>query len=226
MWRASLDLPPERVWTLFHTLAPDEQEQARRFRFRRDRDRFVVARATLRAILGRYLRVGPGRVRFRYGAFGKPALADPFEEERLRFNMAHSHRLALYAVARGREVGIDLEYMRDELADERVAEHFFAPREVAALRAVPGHRRKEAFFNCWTRKEAYVKARGEGLLVPLDRFEVSLAPGEPATLRTPGDPSEAARWSLLSLSPHPDYAAALVVEGHTWRLRCWQWCDV
>jgi len=211
---------------LLRTLTLDERARARRFRFPRDRDRFIVARGVLRAILGRYLGVDPGRLRFRYSPYGKPALAGPFEDEGIRFNLAHSQGIALYAVSRGREVGIDVEYVRADLADERIAERFFSPREVATLRAVPAEQRREAFFHCWTRKEAYVKARGEGLSLPLDQFDVSLAPGEPAALlSTPGDPPEVTRWSLQALNPGPGYVAALAVEGNGWRLRCWQWTD-
>jgi 4'-phosphopantetheinyl transferase len=142
----------------------------------------------------------------------------------LSFNLTHSHQLALYAVTRRREIGVDLEYVRADFADEQIAERFFSPREVAALRTVPENLLKEAFFHCWTRKEAYVKAKGEGLSIPLDQFDVSLAPGEPALLlSTRDDPQEADRWSLQALFPGSGYVAALAVEGRTWRLKCWQW---
>jgi 4'-phosphopantetheinyl transferase len=123
-------------------------------------------------------------------------------------------------------VGIDLERVRFDLAVVEIAERFFSQREVAILRALPADEQRQAFFRCWTRKEAYIKARGEGLSLPLDQFDVSLAPGEPAAvLGTQRDPSEAARWSLLELDPAPGYVAALAVEGRSWRLTCWQWPD-
>ena len=132
-------------------------------------------------------------------------------------------RAGLYAVARGRRLGVDIERVRADAADERVAEQFFAPGEVAALGAFSESMRPLAFFNCWTRKEAYIKARGEGLSLRLDQFEVSLAPGEPAALlSTSGDPQESARWSLRALDTDPGYVAALAVEGSGWSLRCWQ----
>src|SRR5207244_11453763 len=122
------------------------------------------------------------------------------------------------------EVGIDLEYIRAEVADEPIAERFFASREIAALIGLPAPLRAEGFFNCWTRKEAYIKARGEGLTIPLDAFEVSLAPEEPAALlRVDSDPAEASRWSLQALAPGPGYVAAIAVEGRDWQLRCWEW---
>jgi len=224
VWRASLNLAAEHMQDLQRTLTADERERAERFHFQKDRERFIVTRGLLRAILSRYLDVEPGQLRFGYSPYGKPALLRESGGEMLRFNLSHSHGLALYAVTRGRAVGIDLEYVRADLANERIAEQFFSPREVAALRALPAGVRAEAFFNCWTRKEAYVKARGEGLSLPLNQFDVSLAPGEPAALvSTRGDPLEAFRWSLQALFPGPGYVAALAVEGHSWRLRCWQW---
>jgi 4'-phosphopantetheinyl transferase len=135
-------------------------------------------------------------------------------------------------VTRGREVGVDLEYIRREPNLLEGVEQFFAPREIAKLRALPASLRYEAFFACWTRKEAYLKARGDGLSIPLDQFEVSLAPTEPAALlHTQWDAQEAQRWSLRELTPGPGYVAALAVEGQTpaeggvWRLKCWQWAD-
>jgi phosphopantetheine--protein transferase-like protein len=123
--------------------------------------------------------------------------------------------LGLYAITRGRELGVDLEHFRPALEHERIAERFFSPREVATLRTLPVESRQEAFFACWTRKEAYLKAKGEGLMRGLEQFTVSLVPGEPAALlSTEGDPQEAVRWSLRELSPRSEYVAALAVEGH------------
>ncbi|MDY7076351.1 MAG: 4'-phosphopantetheinyl transferase superfamily protein [Chloroflexota bacterium] len=224
VWRASLDLAAVHIRELECTLASDERERAERFRFHKDRVRFIVAHGLLRAILGRYVGVEPSQLRFCYSSHGKPALAWEFEGGVIRFNLSHSHKLALYAVTCGREVGIDLEYIRADLAGEQIVRQFFSPREVADLQALPADMQTAAFFNCWTRKEAYIKARGEGLSLPLDQFAVSLAPGEPAVLlSTAGDSSEAARWSLQALYPGTGYVAALAVEGHSWRLESWQW---
>ena len=226
VWRASLDLTASHVQILQQTLAPDERARAERFYFQKDRAHFIVARGLLRVILGRYLDRPPDQLRFCYNSNGKPALAKEFNRDTLCFNLSHSHGLALFAVTRGRELGVDLERVRPHLADEQIAERFFSPREVAMLRALPTNMRTEAFFNCWTRKEAYIKARGEGLSFPLDQVDVSLAPGEPvALLSAKADPHEASRWSLQELAPGPSYAAALAVEGHDWRLRCWQWSE-
>ncbi len=225
VWRAHLDLEPSRIQSLMRTLTADERSRAERFHFRGDGERFIVARGLLRAILGLYLEMDPCQLRFSYSPYGKPSLAGGVEgEDALRFNLSHARSLALFAVTRGRELGVDIEYIRTDLADERIAEQFFSPREVAALRALSAKMRREAFFNCWTRKEAYIKARGEGLSLPLDQFDVSLAPGEPAALlNTLGNPQEARRWSLQKLDPGIGYVAALAVEGDNWPLRCWQW---
>jgi 4'-phosphopantetheinyl transferase len=220
VWRVSLDLPSAHLDRLRQTLAADERERADRFVFPKDRNHFVAARGALRAILGRYLGEAPGSLRFTYNVHGKPALDR--EPGGLRFNVSHSHGLAVIAVTHGRDVGVDVEHIQPDRADEQIARRFFSPREVAALLALPEDQQPEAFFTCWTRKEAFVKARGEGLSIPLDQFDVSLAPGEPATLlRANGD--QVSRWSLHALDPGPDFAAALAVEGHGWRLSCWQW---
>ena len=223
VWRARLNQPASTVKSFRSILSPDELRRADSFYFEKDRTRFIVARAVLRTILSRYLGVPPRAVRFCYGRHGKPALAEESGGNGLRFNMSHSHELALYAVARDREVGIDLEYIRQDFASQEIARHFFSPREVSTLCALPASMQARAFFNCWTRKEAYIKARGQGLALPLHQFDVSLSPGEPAELLSSREnPQEASRWTLRELAPGDGYVAALAVEGHDWRLNCWQ----
>lgn len=224
VWRARLDVPPTRAERLLGLLARDERERAERFHFQRDRDRFIAARGLLRSILGGYLNVEPGSLRFDYGARGKPSLAPEHNPEGLRFNVSHSQGVALFAVARGRELGVDVERVSARVACEEIAARFFSARESARLFELPEGLRAEAFFNCWTRKEAYIKARGEGLALPLDLFDVSLVPGEPAALlENRIAPEEVSRWSLLELTPWPRFAAAIAVEGRGWRLKCWHW---
>jgi 4'-phosphopantetheinyl transferase len=223
VWRATLDLSPLQIDSFRRTLASDEQARAERFYFHRDRERFIAARGVLRAILGRYLNKAPASLSFCYSSHGKPALVSESGGDALRFNISHSHGVALYAVTRGREVGIDLELVRSGLEIEEIAERFFSRLEIATLRALPTDLRRRAFFLCWTRKEAYIKARGEGLSLPLDQFDVSLIPGEPATLMsTRPDSGEALRWSLHELALDPGYAAALAVEGHGRSVAFWQ----
>lgn len=222
VWRARLNQSPMEVRRLQDALAIDERSRADRFYFRHDRERFIVARGILRTILGRYLDRAPESLSFGYGPYGKPALVSDAGPEEIRFNISHSHGMVLYVVTRGREIGVDLELVRDGLDIEEIAEKFFSHAEIAALYALPVQLRRRAFFLCWTRKEAYIKARGEGLSLPLDQFEVSLVPGEPAVLmRAEGE--EAFRWSLRELFPAADYAAAFAVEGRDCNLVCWQW---
>ena len=182
VWQATLDRTPSELQSLFDSLAADERARAGRFHFDRDRVRFVVARGVLRAILGRYMNRAPVSLSFRYGSHGKPALAGEADGDAICFNLSHSNGVALYAIARHRAVGVDLERIRFDLPVVEIAERFFSRREVAALRMLPSEQQHQAFFCCWTRKEAYIKARGEGLSLPLDQFDVSLAPGEPAAL--------------------------------------------
>ena len=203
------DLDHASVADCYALLDAAERARAARFRFERDRRRYVVRRGRLRTLLAGYLDHEPADVALTVDRFGKPALATGA----LRFNLSHSHGLALYAIAFGIEVGCDLERRDPRLAGADVAARFFSPGEVRALRALAPARRTEGFFNCWTRKEAYVKARGCGLSLPLDGFDVSLAPGEPAALLRGCD-----GWSVAAFAPAPDYHAAVVAAGSDWRL--------
>jgi len=224
VWRAPLDLPEADVYCLWPILAGDERQRAERYVFEQDRRHFVVARGLLRVLLGRYLVQAPQQLRFTYGAHGKPALATDTRGEPLHFNVSHSHGLALYALTRGRELGVDVERIRPEVAQETIAEHFFSSREVTILRALPIALQGTAFFACWTRKEAYIKAMGAGLSLPLDQFEVSITPrGQVATVTTIGAVEEDAQWLVRTLAPQPGYAGALAAGGHDWEFTCWQW---
>jgi 4'-phosphopantetheinyl transferase len=224
VWRASLLQPSEETERLRQLLTQDEQDRASRFHFRKDRDRFIVARGILRSILGRYLKVEPARLRFEYSHYGKPRLTEEFDYGALRFNLSHSHERVLYAFARGRELGVDIEYIRQDFAGEEIARKFFSTREVADFCSLPLGQRTEAFFHCWTRKEAYVKAIGEGLSMPLDEFDVSLLPEKPAALlRNRRRPQEVRRWSLQALNVAFGYAAAIAIEGHERQLKCFDW---
>lgn len=221
VWRASLDsdsATAERYWA---TLSEDERDRARRFHFERDRRRFVAARGKLRDMLGRYLGRQPAQIRFTYNSYGKPSLAGD-ERDRLRFNASHSYGAGLYAFKLRGEVGVDIEELRDDFASLDVAERFFSKSEVRVLGSLPAHIRTQGFFNCWTRKEAYIKALGEGLSHPLDRFTVSLTPGESARLiSTDTDASEASEWTIIDLKPFRGFAAALAVKGTNLKLYCW-----
>ncbi|MBW4575008.1 MAG: 4'-phosphopantetheinyl transferase superfamily protein [Aphanothece sp. CMT-3BRIN-NPC111] len=223
VWRAALDLGAAQVQRLAETLSVDEKERAERFHFEQHRQRFIVGRGVLRTILGRYLDIEPSQLQFCYGHRGKPTLAEAFGGGRLRFNLSHSQGLALYAIALDREIGIDLEHIRPMADAEQIAKRFFSPREHATILALPENEKQQAFFNCWTRKEAYLKAIAEGLAHSLDQVEVTLAPGEPAQLlNITRSPDSTKIWSIKELTPASGYVAAIVVEGDNWCLRCWQ----
>ena len=214
IWFVEIDRFGSVVQPLSGIISSDERERAERFHFERDRKRFVAARVFLRRILGKSLGVEPHCVSFQYGPFGKPALGEEFKDSPVRFNVSHSHGCAIYAVTLGREVGVDLEYIRplDDLS--ALADRNFSVDENNGLRSLPAQDRLDGFFDCWTRKEAFLKATGDGLSFPLDKFDVSLLPGKGRrSLKLRGVPAEETTWTLISLEPHPAYAAALVVEG-------------
>jgi 4'-phosphopantetheinyl transferase len=210
VWEGSLDRPPEAVERFRALLSGDELERAARFRFERHRSHYVVGRGLLRALLAGYVGAHPAALRFEYGEFDKPALA----ESDLHFNLAHSGAVVLFALTRAGEVGIDVELEETRPRDERLAERFFSPAEVATLLSLPRPERSRAFLRCWTRKEAFLKARGDGLQLALDTFDVSLAPGQPvAVTRTEWSSSEPTEWSLSDLSDeHAGYIAALAIR--------------
>lgn len=219
VWRAALDMEDETLSRCASTLSQVEQLRANRFLFPRDRDHFIAARGVLRELLGKYVGCSPALLEFQYGPHGKPALRADSGASPVHFNLAHSRGLAIYAFARSRDVGIDLEPIRPEFAGENIAERHFSAKELDEWHRLPPELRAEAFFLCWTRKEAYVKARGEGLQMPLDSFSVTLTPGQPVELHS----LDGARWRLHSFQPSDGYAGALVGEGKDWRLLQWDW---
>ena len=215
LWRVALDQPQSRVDTLRTLLSDDELARADAFRFPRHRRRFIVARAALRRTAGAYLEAAPARLRFDYNPHGKPFLADV----PLQFNVSHAGELALLAFAWERAVGVDIEMIRPLRDVEALARANFAAEEVDALLALPRAERQRAFFNAWTRKEAFVKAVGDGLTYPLDRFAVSLTPDAPARLlHIDGDADAARRWYLAGFAPTSTSVAALVCAGPSARL--------
>ncbi len=222
VWCIPLQWRQQEIQNLAEILTEDERERANRFRLEQIRNHFIVARGVLRIILGCYLQVEPSNLRFKYGPYGKPALDGQALSGELCFNLSHCAGIALYAFTWSRAVGIDVESLCPGGIDWGIADRFFSRREVAALRALPEDQRDEGFFNCWTRKEAYIKARGEGFSIPLDSFDVSLIPGEPASLlATREDPTGAAQWSLRHLEPCTGCVGALTVKGHARPLRLW-----
>ncbi len=209
VWRISLEQEEQLLDRFRRTLAPEELDRAGRFRFERLQKHFVAGHGFLRSVLARYLSVPPEDLKFTYNAYGKPSLAG---EESLQFNMSHSHEIGLVAVTRDAAVGVDVEHIRADFASDEIARRFFSRVEVETFNSLSKEEQVAAFFRCWTRKEAYIKAIGKGLSQPLDGFDVTLAPAEPAALLRPGD-EDTATWSFSDIDVGPAYASALAVEG-------------
>jgi 4'-phosphopantetheinyl transferase len=224
IWRIDLTPTGNDIRQYRTLLSADEVQRADAFHFVRDRWRFTVARAALRQILGGYLNLPAQELRFCYGPKGKPDLANGQERSGIKFNLSHSSDIALLAVASGLSVGIDVERINIEFATEDIASRYFSTTEVQALRGVASGQRGEAFFACWTRKEAYIKALGEGLSVPLDTFAVAFTPEIPAAiLQVEGNPAEVERWSIYDIDAGEGYKAAVVVEGKGHKLQYRKW---
>ncbi len=224
LWEVALDPPPAVVERLARSLAEDERERAARFRFDRHRRQYMVGRGALRSLLADYTGQTPATVRFVYGPRGKPGLAPPPATPAaagdLTFNLSNSHELALVGFVRGVEIGVDVEHLKPMTDLEQIAERFFSASERLALRQLPEAQKAEGFFNCWTRKEAYLKAVGEGLAAPLDSFDVTLVPGEaPRMLTLEGDARRAAGWSFTHVRPGAEYIGALTLEAPSHSVR-------
>jgi len=211
LWSARLDLSPRRVETLATVLSDEERQRAARYRFPRHRRRFEVSWSLTRSLLGAFLRMPPGGIELRYGPKGKPALDQ--DGQKLEFNLSHSGEHLVVALRLGRQLGVDVERLRPVQEARSIARRFFSPGEVESLEALPTEDYMRGFFNCWTRKEALIKAVGEGVFVSLDRFDVSLMPNEPARLLSlDGGTAGAATWSLFHLEPASGVIGALATD--------------
>ena len=222
VWRVDLEAirAAEPRWQAL--LSSDESARASRFHFPVDRQRYVATRALLRMILAGYLVMDPKDVSFSYSKKEKPSLASPHNGIEITFNVSHSGGIALLGFARRKEIGIDVEQVREDFDVESIARRFFSAREQEQLAALPNEEKFEAFFRCWTRKEAYIKATGDGLSLPLHQFDVSVAPEDSdALLSTRPDNSETALWSLREVPAGHGYVAALCVRGREWHWKSW-----
>ena len=211
LWQRDLRVSANEVARCYDVLATDERERAQRFRVERPREEFVLTRGTLRSLLGQYMGIPPQSIRFRYSSYGKPVLDG---DDSLCFNVSHTEGRALLGFSRDRAVGVDVEKFRPMTDLRKLAERYFSATERGELRHLTGDELEAAFFRCWTRKEAYIKARGEGLSMPLDQFDVSVVPNdEDALLGTRPDPAEAERWTVSDVSVGSGYAAAVTVAA-------------
>jgi 4'-phosphopantetheinyl transferase len=227
VWRVWLDTQDDLVGELNLELSADEKEKATQFRRVSDKTRYIIAHARMREILNKYLDIPPEDIAFAYNRYGKPELEPTINPMGLNFNLSHSGAVALLAVTVGFKVGVDVEQVKRNAATEEIAHRFFSPGEIEMLISQPENLRTEAFFRCWTRKEAYIKARGEGMSIPLNEFEVNFLPeSQPKKFAVDGDEEGLTHWSLFHLEPMNDYVGALAVGGHPVEMKtysCWGW---
>jgi 4'-phosphopantetheinyl transferase len=224
VWAAALEFSSQVLSKLELTLSFEERERGRRFHFVADRNAFIGSRGMLRAILASYLKLEPKEIHFEFGRHGKPILANQPDPERLQFNLAHSDGLFLTAVSRFCAVGVDVERIRDLADTSELANQLLSPTEEIAWRRLPLEQQKMAFFNLWTRKEACLKATGDGITERLKEITVSFASAGPTgELEPPGIPESTESWTLRQLHPAPEFAAVLAAPVRNFELSCWRW---
>jgi len=222
VWLLSLIFDDSQIDYFKSLLSEDEKNRAARFRFDKPRKQFIAARGQLRILIAAYTKLLPEQIRFKYNSYGKPSLEMPANSARLFFNVSHSHQLALIAFSNQYELGVDIEWVPPDFNGLHLASRFFSQKEVKQLRQVPEALKNEAFFNAWTRKEAYIKARGKGLSIPLSGFSVTLIPGEPARLIETGhDPEAVHSWSVKDLPVPSNYKGAVVANTGQFEVKLW-----
>ncbi|MCU1241290.1 MAG: 4-phosphopantetheinyl transferase [Candidatus Acidoferrum typicum] len=217
VWRTSIDVPPVLLQQFESTLNASEKERAEKFLVPQARERFVAARGILRGLLATYLEIDPVRVEFRYGPQGKPS-PSAVHNSQICFSMSHSQGMGVFAFTSDCEVGVDVEQIKANFKGMEIASHFFSGEEIAALAKLPPELATEAFFGCWTRKEAYIKARGQGLSIPLASFTVRFADSKQLLRDEEGTP-----WACYALEPAAGFAGAVVAKGENWNLKYWEW---
>jgi 4'-phosphopantetheinyl transferase len=221
VWRADLRFNECFQSSFLKLLSPDEKRRADKFHFAKDSRNFIVARGILRSLIGKYLEINPAEISFQYSEFGKPGIA---ANHSLQFNISHSENVALFAFIKKLNVGVDVEFVKQDIEVKDIATKFFSANEVLNLLALPEKQHTLGFFNCWTRKEAFIKAVGQGLSFPLDQFEVSLEPDKPAKLlATNWEPKAVSKWSIYSMSPGANFVGSVAIEGPVKHVNFWNW---
>lgn len=222
LWFVSLLLPPAKFLRFDSILSPDEAERASRFRNVTPKRRYMAARGWLRTLLASYVSIQPEQLRFAYNDLGKPRLAD--ESAAVGFSVSHSDDCALLGFVRKHNIGVDLERVHEDIEFDVLAKRFFLPNEFKKLQSLPADQRLHSFYCAWTRKEAYLKARGEGLFQGLHRIEVSLLPDEPAKILSAADDAHASRnWMMKHLSPRQGYVGAVAVDTTGIEFKYFRW---
>jgi 4'-phosphopantetheinyl transferase len=222
LWRVDLESIRSAEVRWREVLSGDERHRASRFHFSTDRQNYIAARALLRIIVANYLGAGPTGITLSYSNKEKPSLGPAHADSGIKFNLSHSGGIALYAFSHERDLGVDVEQIRKDFEVEPLARRFFSPNEQQQLASFPAAEQVDAFFRCWTRKEAYIKATGDGLSLPLNQFDVSLEPrSSDALAATRPDGSEVSLWLLTEVPGGTGFAAALCVQGRDWKLKSW-----
>lgn len=220
VWRMNLNLSSTEVQKRLTLLNSEEQSKAKRFHFEQHQRRFIVARSTLKMILGQYLNIAPQTIEFEYSSRGKPRLSDHLSGDKIQFNTSHSEELAIYAITCDRPIGVDVEYIRTIKDAKHLAQRFFTPQEYEQISPLSSPDLEKAFFQLWTAKEAYLKATGEGIAGGLDQVEVCLTP--PLKLINLPQNQSRVNWTISSFMPHPNYQGAVVVQGDCLNINYWQ----
>ena len=220
IWQVGLDMPDARWQALMSLLSDDELAKAERFHFAKHRRRHTVSHAALRILLGQYIACPPRSCDFSYNAHGKPRLAG--EDHRIKFNLSHTKEIMLVALVLDSEVGIDIESVTRNVDYMGVGQRWFSALESHTLQSLPEHERGDAFFRAWCRKEAYIKARGEGMSHPLQRFSVALDKQQPRLVEHLDDSRETRRWTFIDINVAENYRATAVVETASWQVDCYR----
>lgn len=214
LWKISLKADNIDIQEYFGLLSRAEKDQTTKFYFIEDRNRFIIRRGVLRVLLSRYLNNSPEFIIFELGEFNKPQLAIAGNDAKINFNLSFSKNLALIGVTLAKNIGVDIEFMENKKDLEAISKRYFSTGEIQELSRLPKDKFLEGFYNCWTRKEAFIKGVGQGLQFPLDKFVVSLIPGEPTRLLQVEDNlQEPSKWTIVSIFPASGFAAAVAVEG-------------
>ncbi len=223
IWRVSTnDQTDKSVEYLRSILSNEEQEKADRFHFERDRKQYTIARGFLRIIIGRYLDINPTEFDFSYNKYGKPKLEGADIGDSLHFNLSHSGNMVLYVFSLNRRVGIDVELIKSYKKTREIVERFFSEKEKEEFASLPEGQKDVAFYTCWARKEAYIKAVGKGMSLPLDEFTVSMIPRKPILLlHNHNEIDNGVKWTLLDIDRIENYASAVAAEGEGLKLRYW-----
>ncbi len=224
VWFCDLEIAEPQIASYAKLLSADELARAQRFHFNHDKRRFIVARAVLRALLSHYCQLSAKALDFNYAVHGKPSLQVQHNPNDLTFNIAHSHELSVYAFAQHHAIGIDVEYLLRKVDCLALAKRFFAAQEYQQLVALPADQQQRGFFNGWTRKEAFIKALGDGLFFSLDRFVVDLSSDQPAKIISiEGDKQKAQTWSLSAFTPQANYVGALASNMEIATIKYQRW---